>query len=253
MVRHLLTHSSGLPAWRPLYREADDPRRGAAHSWTRRRSTARRASASSIPIWARSSLMQVVERSPGSRSTSFLDARVFEPLGMTDTRYPPAARAGGAASRRRRTTRRSGTGCSGARCTTRTRAGWAACRATPGSSPPRSTWRGSPRCSCDGGRSGRSSLTGVLRPRPSSRSSRAGRTRPRARPARWAGTRRGLRQLERGALLSPRAFGHTGFTGTSIWMDPERDLFVILLTNRVNPTPGQHQDPRGASPRWPIR
>ena len=32
------------------------------------------------------------------------------------------------------------------------------------------------------------------------------------------------------------AFGHTGFTGTSIWVDPSRDLFVILLTNRVNPT-----------------
>jgi CubicO group peptidase (beta-lactamase class C family) len=39
-----------------------------------------------------------------------------------------------------------------------------------------------------------------------------------------------------GSLLSRRSFGHTGFTGTSIWMDPERDLFVVLLTNRVNPT-----------------
>jgi CubicO group peptidase (beta-lactamase class C family) len=39
-----------------------------------------------------------------------------------------------------------------------------------------------------------------------------------------------------GHRLSPRAFGHTGFTGTSIWVDPERDLFVVLLTNRVNPT-----------------
>ena len=39
-----------------------------------------------------------------------------------------------------------------------------------------------------------------------------------------------------GAKLSRRAFGHTGYTGTSIWMDPERDLFIILLTNRVNPT-----------------
>jgi serine-type D-Ala-D-Ala carboxypeptidase len=39
-----------------------------------------------------------------------------------------------------------------------------------------------------------------------------------------------------GHRLSSRAFGHTGFTGTSIWMDPTRDLFIILLTNRVNPT-----------------
>ncbi len=39
-----------------------------------------------------------------------------------------------------------------------------------------------------------------------------------------------------GSLLSPRSFGHTGFTGTSMWMDPDRELFLILLTNRVHPT-----------------
>lgn len=39
-----------------------------------------------------------------------------------------------------------------------------------------------------------------------------------------------------GHLMSERAFGHTGFTGTSIWIDPARDVFVILLSNRVNPT-----------------
>jgi CubicO group peptidase (beta-lactamase class C family) len=39
-----------------------------------------------------------------------------------------------------------------------------------------------------------------------------------------------------GSLFSARSFGHTGFTGTSIWMDPERGLYLILLTNRVNPT-----------------
>ena len=39
-----------------------------------------------------------------------------------------------------------------------------------------------------------------------------------------------------GHFFSPRSFGHTGFTGTSIWIDPTRDLFIILLTNRVNPT-----------------
>jgi beta-glucosidase-like glycosyl hydrolase/CubicO group peptidase (beta-lactamase class C family) len=39
-----------------------------------------------------------------------------------------------------------------------------------------------------------------------------------------------------GLMVSERAFGHTGFTGTSMWVDPELDLFVILLTNRVNPT-----------------
>lgn len=39
-----------------------------------------------------------------------------------------------------------------------------------------------------------------------------------------------------GTLASPRALIHTGFTGTSIYIDPDRDAFVILLTNRVNPT-----------------
>ena len=39
-----------------------------------------------------------------------------------------------------------------------------------------------------------------------------------------------------GHLMSTRAFGHTGFTGTSIAIDPSRDLFVVLLTNRVDPT-----------------
>ena len=36
-----------------------------------------------------------------------------------------------------------------------------------------------------------------------------------------------------GQYLSSRAFGHTGFTGTSMWVDPERDMFVIVLTNWI--------------------
>lgn len=39
-----------------------------------------------------------------------------------------------------------------------------------------------------------------------------------------------------GHLMKRPAFGHTGFTGTSIWIDPAHDFFVVLLTNRVNPT-----------------
>ena len=39
-----------------------------------------------------------------------------------------------------------------------------------------------------------------------------------------------------GTRLSPRAIGHTGFTGTSLWIDPELDLYVVFLTNRVHPS-----------------
>ena len=39
----------------------------------------------------------------------------------------------------------------------------------------------------------------------------------------------------RGHALSAQAFGHGGFTGTSLWVDPGRDLFVIFLSHRVHP------------------
>lgn len=46
-----------------------------------------------------------------------------------------------------------------------------------------------------------------------------------------------------GQHMGERAFGHTGFTGTSIWIDPERDLFVIVLTNRMHELPGGRVPP----------
>ena len=39
-----------------------------------------------------------------------------------------------------------------------------------------------------------------------------------------------------GEYFTVTAVGHTGFTGTSIWIDPERDLYVVLLTNRLHPS-----------------
>ena len=49
-----------------------------------------------------------------------------------------------------------------------------------------------------------------------------------------------------GLRLSAHSFGHTGFTGTSLWIDPDRNLAIVLLSNRVNPT--------RENPRWaPVR
>ena len=39
-----------------------------------------------------------------------------------------------------------------------------------------------------------------------------------------------------GTRMSPAAFGHTGFTGTSLWLDPATSVYVVLLSNRVHPT-----------------
>jgi CubicO group peptidase (beta-lactamase class C family) len=44
-----------------------------------------------------------------------------------------------------------------------------------------------------------------------------------------------------GTKMSPTAIGHTGFTGTSLWIDHERDLYVVFLTNRVHPTRANEQ------------
>jgi uncharacterized protein YbbC (DUF1343 family)/CubicO group peptidase (beta-lactamase class C family) len=57
-----------------------------------------------------------------------------------------------------------------------------------------------------------------------------------------AGQRRGLGwdvatsfSAPRGELFGPESFGHTGFTGTSLWIDPETETFVILLLSRLHP------------------
>ncbi len=44
-----------------------------------------------------------------------------------------------------------------------------------------------------------------------------------------------------GHYFSVHSYGHTGFTGTTIWIDPDRQLFVVFLTNRVNPTRENHK------------
>ena len=57
-----------------------------------------------------------------------------------------------------------------------------------------------------------------------------------------AGQRRGLGwdiatsySAPRGSLYSSSSFGHTGFTGTSLWIDPETESFVVILTSRLHP------------------
>ena len=44
-----------------------------------------------------------------------------------------------------------------------------------------------------------------------------------------------------GSKLSKSAIGHTGFTGTSLWIDPAKDLYVVILSNRVHPARHHHE------------
>ncbi len=55
---------------------------------------------------------------------------------------------------------------------------------------------------------------------------------PSARGLSWQGARGAGSAIP---AMSPRSFGHTGFTGTSVWLDPDADRIAILLTNRVHP------------------
>ncbi len=215
-IRHLLTHSSGLPAWRPLYIEATT--RAAAVALVDTTGLLRQPGDTFVYSDLGAILLtQVVEGLTSQRLDSYLDARVFRPLGMTSTRFlPPSAWRDRIAP-----TERSQDGT-----------------IIRGTVHDENAWK-------LGGVSGHAGLfstapdlarfaqwllgqTGFLewtkRQNLPSGSSRA---------LGWDTPSEGS---SGGTKLGARAFGHTGFTGTSIWIDPDKDLFIILLTNRVNPT-----------------
>ncbi|HZH80630.1 MAG TPA: serine hydrolase, partial [Gemmatimonadales bacterium] len=54
-----------------------------------------------------------------------------------------------------------------------------------------------------------------------------------ARALGWQALPTGESVSSAGTLFSSHSYGHTGWTGTSLWIDPDRDLFVVLLTNRA--------------------
>jgi CubicO group peptidase (beta-lactamase class C family) len=54
-----------------------------------------------------------------------------------------------------------------------------------------------------------------------------------ARTLGWEALPTGEETSSAGTFFGPHSYGHTGWTGTSLWIDPDRDLFVILLTNRA--------------------
>jgi CubicO group peptidase (beta-lactamase class C family) len=220
-IRHLLTHSSGLPAWRPLYIEATTRITALALADT----TPLAAEPGQVMVYSDLGaivLTQAVETITGERLDQFLDRRLFGPLGMTSTRFlpPPAWRD------RIAPTERSQDGT--------------IIRATVHDE---NSWR-------LGGVSGHAGLfstapdlarfatwllrawhTDSLRAREFTR--RQGLPPGSSRALGWDTP---SETSSAGTKLGPNAFGHTGFTGTSIWFDPDRDLFIILLTNRVHPT-----------------
>jgi CubicO group peptidase (beta-lactamase class C family) len=254
-VRHLLTHSSGLPAWKPFFQSV--------HARGVRARQEMFALVNAEPLEAAPGarmaysdlgamlLTQVVEGLAGQRLDRFLDARLFRPLGMRDTRFlPPRNWFARIAPTEVDTTWRhrlvrgevhdensasmgSVSGHAGLFGTAPDLADFVQFlmrggRATERTSVPAYRRTGAP-ASQGTGEAGLQ----LVRPETIALFTRVDRPGFSSRALGWDTP---SENSSAGSRLSVRAFGHTGFTGTSIWVDPEQDLFVILLTNRVNPT-----------------
>jgi serine-type D-Ala-D-Ala carboxypeptidase len=222
-IRHLLTHRSGLPAGRDIWRIADSP-------WEAREAVIASALMSGCPPGAcyeysdlgPAVLAFVAEAITGERLDKFLENRVFDRLGMTDTYFRPPE-------------------------SLHDRIAPTALTSTRGY-PLRGEVHDD-NAAVLGGVAGHAGLFSTV----SDLSIFAqmllnGGTYGGVRIAsdtavelfttRTAGSRAlGWDTCQGdygcGRYLSENAFGHTGFTGTSMWVDPDRDMFVILLTNRV--------------------
>ena len=236
-LRHLLTHSSGLPAWRPLYTETTTRATAFALADT----TALLRQAGDTFVYSDLGaivLTQAVEAITAQRLDAYLDARVFQPLQMTSTRYlpPPAWRD------RIAPTERSQDGTI-IRGTVHDENAWrlggvsghAGLFSTAGDLATFARWLLERRRKTAEGGEGTPSAD-LRRLSPSLVQEWTRRQNLPLGSSRALGWDTPSQNSSAGTKFGAQAFGHTGFTGTSIWIDPERDLFVILLTNRVNPT-----------------
>lgn len=219
-VRQLLTHTSGLAAWQPLFARSD--RRAVLAAAVLQSEIAHTPGEVVYSDLGFVLLGLIVERVSTLRQDEFVARYVFAPLGMAHTRYGPVE-------------------------------GNVAATEDCG-------WRGQVLCGTVhdenayalGGVAGHA---GLFAPAEDiARYAQAwlnfdARLGPEAllreairAQASGAGERRGLGwQLSgphssAGQRASAAAFGHTGFTGTSLWIDPEQGWFGVLLTNRVHPS-----------------
>ena len=226
-VRHLLTHSSGLPSWRPLYKESESPAAAMALSIATPLDTAPGIRMVYSDLGA-ILLGEIVTRVSGQPFDSFVSQRVFEPLGMRETMFRPADNLRDRIAPTEVDPWRQRHLRGEVHDENAFALGGVSSHAGLFSSA-RDLVRLARMYLEGGALDGRRFLSArtialFTTVQDSTLSHRA---------LGWE-TPNGTNSA--GRLMSKRAFGHTGFTGTSIWMDPEHGVFVLLLTNRVNPT-----------------
>ncbi|MEA2724072.1 MAG: hypothetical protein QOH59_1843 [Gemmatimonadales bacterium] len=240
-IRLLLAHASGLPAWRPLFQETETREKAFALADT----TALSSPPGTTDVYSDIGMIvltQVVEAVYHERLDSLLARRVFQPLGMTSVRFLPTTERGRIAPTeldpwRGRTLRGEVHDENAARLD-----GVSGHAGLFGSAPDLLTfgeWMVAVR-RYDGTVVSQAGLSsGPTAVPPLSRSiveefiRRQNLVPGSHRALGWDTPSPGS---SAGVLLSPASIGHVGFTGTSLWIDPERRLVIVLLSNRVNPT-----------------
>jgi CubicO group peptidase (beta-lactamase class C family) len=221
-VRQLLTHHSGLPAGRNIWRIAHDPV-SARMEVLRSALKAQPGTRYEYSDLGADLLGFIAEEITGEPLDSYLDRRIWKPLGMTDTYFRPPA------SLRERI---------------------APTEVTPPRGYPLRGEVHDENAFALGGVAGHAGLfstatdLSVYAQMMLNRGTYNGvRIFADSTVALFTARSQGTRALgwdsctsggSCGQHFSSRSYGHTGFTGTSLWIDPERDMFVILLTNRVH-------------------
>jgi CubicO group peptidase (beta-lactamase class C family) len=226
-VKDLLTHSSGLPSWRPLYKETES-----------RDEAIRLVISTPLEVAPGTRMVysdlgaillgQIVERVSGASLERYVARNIFEPLGMRETMFHPPPKFLPRIAPTEYDPWRQRLVRGEVHDENAYRLGGASSHAGLFST------------AVDLSRIARMYLNGgeldgvrVLDSTTIARFTQAENRQLSHRALGWE-TANGANSG--GRLMSGRAFGHTGFTGTSIWIDPGHDVFVILLTNRVHPT-----------------
>jgi CubicO group peptidase (beta-lactamase class C family) len=249
-VRRLLTHSSGLPAWRPFWQQVHSREQMFAlvNAEPLEQPPGTKMVYSDLGAMV---MTQIVERVSGERLDQYLKIHLFRPLGMRDTRYlPPASWRSRIAPTEMDTTYRHRlirgevhdenaaamggiSGHAGLFSTAPDLVRFAQMMLRSGRTDAPTHGRAGARAGGTGARGHGGTGVSII---DSATIAMFTAVQDPALSSRGLGWDTPSKGSSAGDELSPHAFGHTGFTGTSMWIDPAQDLFVILLTNRVHPT-----------------
>jgi CubicO group peptidase (beta-lactamase class C family) len=234
-IRHLLTHTSGLPSFRPYDTLTHHPDSLAMLLF--REPLLRRPGERMVYSDIGAFLMgQVIERVSGEKLDRYLASHVFTPLGMTSTMFSPGDSLRSRIAPTEVDTLRGGLVRGFVHDERAYYLGGVAAHAGLFSSA-----RDVARFATMLVRGGSMDSVRILRETTIAAFTAYADSTMNNRALGWqkashAGMRDTTSSAWAGRFMSSRAFGHTGFTGTSIAIDPTLDVYIILLSNRVNPT-----------------